>query len=478
MYSRLTFSAVVVAFAVLLLGGIDGYAGAAISVACPGGQPCIVTDDITDGAVTPAKLSLYGNVAIVATTGGDFTDPLTAMNNISSVCGTPSASNPCLVKIMPGVYNIGANSLQMKDYVDIEGSGENVTAIIGTVDGASTGVIKGASNATIRLLSVQNVGGGSNSVGFYNVNASPKMRQITVSASGGSNKNYGIFNSTGSQPIMTNVTSSASGGNWSYGVYNYNGSSPLMDDVRASASGGTTNTGIHNQAASPVLVNIMASATGGTTSIGIGGWNSAAKISNSQASASNASSANFGISNDSSRTAVAPPIFTDVIASASGGVNANGIASNISPIRLVNVTANASGASNSNNALILSNSNDDNNPPFLVNVTGLASGTAVNYGFYNFQSKAKLTNSRLIASGGSKNVGIYSYSHSVIKVDNSAVIGTGGAINRSFQIFNDTNAFIGNSQLEGALLNAGGPILPVFKCIGVYDSSYNALACP
>lgn len=41
----------------------------------------------------------------------------------TSGSGAPSVSNPYLVKIMPGVYDLGTTSLQMRAYVDVEGSG-------------------------------------------------------------------------------------------------------------------------------------------------------------------------------------------------------------------------------------------------------------------------------------------------------------------------------------------------------------------
>jgi len=49
------------------------------------------------------------------------------LNAMSGITGA-GESNPYLIIIEPGVYNIGTNSLQMNEYVDIQGSGENVTA--------------------------------------------------------------------------------------------------------------------------------------------------------------------------------------------------------------------------------------------------------------------------------------------------------------------------------------------------------------
>ena len=45
--------------------------------------------------------------------------------------GVPRTATPCLLKIMPGVYDVGTNSITMQPYIDIEGSGENSTVIQG-----------------------------------------------------------------------------------------------------------------------------------------------------------------------------------------------------------------------------------------------------------------------------------------------------------------------------------------------------------
>ena len=62
------------------------------------------------------------NIIIVAKANGHFTDPVAAVNSIKDA----SASNPYLVVIDRGDYTI-SQTLFMKEYVDIVGSGENVT---------------------------------------------------------------------------------------------------------------------------------------------------------------------------------------------------------------------------------------------------------------------------------------------------------------------------------------------------------------
>lgn len=91
-----------------------------------------VTDAKITGPISTSKIQKYGKVAVVAQSGGDYADPVAAMNNIAAWCGTSSATNPCLIKIMPGIYTLGS-TLMMASYVDMEGSGADTTKIVGTV---------------------------------------------------------------------------------------------------------------------------------------------------------------------------------------------------------------------------------------------------------------------------------------------------------------------------------------------------------
>src|SRR5512139_1804957 len=71
----------------------------------------------------------YGRVAVVAQTGGDYTDPVAALADNGTWCGITGYQ--CLLKIMPGTYDIGANVLALLPNMDMEGSGENATIIRG-----------------------------------------------------------------------------------------------------------------------------------------------------------------------------------------------------------------------------------------------------------------------------------------------------------------------------------------------------------
>lgn len=270
------------------------------------------------GAVTT-----YGKVAIVATSGGDYSNPAEAMNHYYDWCGTPSANAPCLLKIMPGVYNVGTAPVLMEPYIDIEGSGEKTTKIISSIYCSwppNTGTVMGANNAELRFLTVQNtvayLAMNANSVAVSNNFTSPSILHVTAIASGGYQA-AGISNFN-SSPVITNVIASSSGGTYvNLGIYNGSTASPIMSNVTATASGGTYCHGIENNSSSPTLMNVTATCSGGNY--------------------------NYGISSTNPGTTT----MMNVIATASGGSGSFGVCNNASTTIMSNVTATASGSSSS-----------------------------------------------------------------------------------------------------------------------------------
>lgn len=224
------------------------------------------------GFATSAHAHLYGKVAVVAQSGGDYTDPKAAMDDVATWCGTPSVANPCLVRIMPGIYDLGNNALIMQSYVDIEGSGENTTTVTSTHSDVFTGTsatAEGASDAEIRFLTVDNQGGSDFSMAIRSDSVSLKITNVTATAAGGSS-NYAVYSTGSPCPTLTNVTATASGGSSSFGVTNVNVCAASMTNVTATASGASTNNrGVHNGGASPIMMNVTATGSGGTDNEGV-----------------------------------------------------------------------------------------------------------------------------------------------------------------------------------------------------------------
>jgi len=171
----------------------------------------ITNAKIAEAAITPDKIGFYSNVIVVALSGGDFTSPVDAMNAITDA----SATNPYLVKIMPGVYDVGSQSVQMKEYVDIEGSGQNTTKIFSAV--GPIGVVRGAANAEIRFLTIEASCGNCVNYGMRNDGGAPSITNSTIVVRGDF-INWGIFNLNAS-PFIKNVIINVAGNQSNNGVY-------------------------------------------------------------------------------------------------------------------------------------------------------------------------------------------------------------------------------------------------------------------
>lgn len=376
----------------------------------------------TDGApfmINGASPGPYANVVVVAKSGGDFTSIQGALDSI-----TASASNPYLVWVAPGVYT---ETVTMKEWVDIEGSGEGVTKI--TYSGNTsyeTGTVVGANNTELRFMTVENTGGELNAVAIYNSSVSPRLIHVTANASGG-DFNIGVSNN-GSSPLMSNMTASASGDGHNEGVFNNAGSSSLMSNVTASASGGNLNYGVYNQGSSPTMSIVIASASGG--------------------------SRNYGVyTRDSSA-----PTISNVTASATGDGENYGVFNEESSPTMLNVTASTSGAGENYGVYNFRAS------PMMSNVTASASGGISNYGLYNWQSWPTIHDSTLNGTQYGIYNDAYSGSYNVI-VNNSQISGATNTIrNNSFF----TN-LVGASLLDGGAVNPNGGTV---TCAGVYDENY------
>jgi len=204
----------------------------------------------------------------VAQSGGQFTSVSSALASITD----NDLTHRYVIKVAPGTYT-EAGSVVLKNYVDIEGSGQDVTTIACACGSDAAPYTDGSSGVLqvtgpgvyvgIRNLTVANTGSAlANSTGIVTNSTGPgdvTLDALTVSATGGA-ANYGIFDYSYSSPTMTNVNATATGGTTTYGIYNYasspyNGSSPTMTNVAVTAtSGGTNNYGIYNSGVSAMTV--------------------------------------------------------------------------------------------------------------------------------------------------------------------------------------------------------------------------------
>jgi hypothetical protein len=166
-------------------------------------------------AVLKVGDSISTGQTITVCTGATATESGTLLLKALSSITDASSSKPYLIRIEPGSYDVGSSSVQMKEYVVIEGAGEGVTTITGNVNMASSGVVNGADNAELRRLTVVNTSAMDYGYAIYNSECSPAISFVTAQA-GQADHSCGVYNSGTSsniiRPVMTNVSATVSGG--------------------------------------------------------------------------------------------------------------------------------------------------------------------------------------------------------------------------------------------------------------------------
>jgi len=145
----------------------------------------------------PAKM------ATVAVNGGNYNSPLAAVSDLGNWCGVPSAANPCLIKVFPGLYDLGNTTLTLQyDYLDMAGSGSNVTTIRGQ---QSTAIVSVTGNAHIHDIAVENNSGAGYSATMKIDGASPQLAHVVLkSDSGTENISQALKVINGGHPQVNN----------------------------------------------------------------------------------------------------------------------------------------------------------------------------------------------------------------------------------------------------------------------------------
>jgi hypothetical protein len=244
-------------------------------------------------AVLPAGSPLYTHTIIVhpdhdLAKAGNLL--IAAVQGISD----NSATNPYLVKIEPGIYDLGSQSLVMKEHVDIEGSGELATTIT-AAGGTGQGTVVGADNSELRFATVKSAGGGQQAVALFAQSTSPRFSHVTAIGSGGQ-ENYGIHLSNGAT-ALEDVTASASGGNTAIAFANFNGNTNVLESSFTST--GAAGLGVAVLTTYGGSVKIMSSslsASSAAVAIGLRSYNGNHTLANVNVSASGAG-VSYGIYN-------------------------------------------------------------------------------------------------------------------------------------------------------------------------------------
>jgi hypothetical protein len=446
--------------------------------------------EFADGSVqTSAAYPRWAQVAVVDVQGrGDYTDPVAAMAALPTWCGTPSMSNPCLLKILPGYYDIGSSSLWMQPYVDIEGSGRDVTLIRSARNEA---VVYGAELAELRSLTVINEGDEGSPQGIY-IGYSwqrPRVTDVDVVVSGAGTDNTGV-RIVNSEPVIDSMNVYVSGGNSAWGIVALNctgalhnvdvhastvtgdyavgielgeGSTTLLKNSQVHASGGTICYGIQTISASPLIdgVTVMVQAEG--DGFGVRHAAGTATITNSSIEVAGGGST-IGVRTKSSGVSILRGV--RILARHASGSNTGVGSSGDAQVRLEQVNITAWGG-------VYSHAVDNwgGSETTLIDVTAEAGvASTFNYGVLN-QDSSFITATNLIAkaSGGTGSYGVLNANDGgTVTIDRSSVTGTSSSVRND----NDSAGFfVGLSKLVG-------PVSTHLTCFGNYDASYGGVVCP
>lgn len=213
-----------------------------------------------------AQGSPYGNVLIVAKSGGDYSHIQTALDSITDA----SDNNRYLVWVAPGLYQ---EQIMMKEYVDVEGAGQNLTTIRwfgGSQNpdaGPTSATVHLAANSELRSLTVQSDGAAQTYA--VAIHAGPlskptRITAVTALASDATDQNIGIYNGAGTMQIQIKDTTitSAGGAIFNYGIFNDGGPETHLNSVNVSVSGATNhNYGISDRFANTTMTNVTVSAS-------------------------------------------------------------------------------------------------------------------------------------------------------------------------------------------------------------------------
>jgi hypothetical protein len=237
---------------------------------------------------TAALPPLPPGMAWVAMSGGDYTSPVDAMNDLSSWCQLVNNAVPhgarCTLLIAPGSYDLGTDRLVMRADVDIVGMGNQSTVLYGYAGSAvwdeTSALVRGAAWATLRNLSISNSDTGASrySAAIYNNGPGFHVDHVSIHATG-FDQVIGIANDS-VDATYTNLDVVVSGntlpaGKFCSGIHVLGAGKVLVNHAKVVVSGcDTDSTAIQNNGGNLQLVRVDASANCTGTSCAYGVWNS------------------------------------------------------------------------------------------------------------------------------------------------------------------------------------------------------------
>ena len=186
-------------------------------------------------AVNPARVIWVATNGTTPATGGGTVAIFASVRDALASIHDNDSTHPYLIKIAPGTYTEPLG-IDLKDYVDIEGSSAQRTIITAGDSATSNATVRasGALHAQLRAVTIANTG--AMIAIAIKLDAmtpgQPSLVDVVASAnSSGDSKAVSV--GSGSSPVITGLAASA-GGNYAAGIF-LNGSSPTITRSSASA---------------------------------------------------------------------------------------------------------------------------------------------------------------------------------------------------------------------------------------------------
>jgi hypothetical protein len=186
-----------------------------------------------------------------------------ALQSITKV----SAEEPWLLFVEPGVYDLGPQGLQLRPYIHLQGSGQQLTTVRSRAPGPT---LVAADHTELRSLTVEHVGGSGEAVALSNPSPLFRARDVVAVARDGSVRTVALLSSAGPGPGgLERVQASASSSRGPAVGFSCEGCAVKVSGSTFFAQGGDWATGVSVQAGTVELWDSSASAQGGTEAIGV-----------------------------------------------------------------------------------------------------------------------------------------------------------------------------------------------------------------
>lgn len=182
---------------------------------------------------------------VVGPGGADAVANGTALLAAVAALPTASETNPLLLRLEPGLYDLSAWELRLPQWVDLEGSGRGVTTLTSAMCSSlnSDGALEVVGHSEVRGLSVRNTCSGGSNYGIGIV-AKSNARLTSVEVTSAGNATYSrAIQVLGDSVTLTDVRVAVAAGSSTQqqsGIYGESCADLTMSDVTVSVDGGAS----------------------------------------------------------------------------------------------------------------------------------------------------------------------------------------------------------------------------------------------